>query len=113
MKWVKVVGALVVAVGFAVALTGCGLGAAGYMVGWADSVSADGTTELVGAPGVAGGKGAVYVYHVSDAGSWTSSSTPVATLTSKAGKIGDALGYSVALSPDGTTAFVGAPGRGG
>lgn len=71
------------------------------------AVSADGTTALVSAPGVAGGSGAVYVFHVSAAGSWASSSTPVATLTS--GKRHGDFGDPVALSADGTTAFVGAP----
>jgi hypothetical protein len=70
-------------------------------------MSADGTTALVSAIGVGVDKGAVYVYHVADAGSWTSSSTPVATLN--AGGAHNLLGRGLALSADGTTAFVGAP----
>ena len=74
------------------------------------AVSADGTTALVGAPGVGSGKGAVYVYHVASAGSWSSSSTPVATLTQPLGHRLQSLGgWGLALSADGTTAFVGTP----
>ena len=74
------------------------------------AVSADGTTALVGAPFVRNGKGAAYVFHVSDAGSWSSSKTPTAALTNKAGPAKDQyFGLGIALSADGTTAFVGAP----
>jgi len=74
------------------------------------AVSADGTTALVGAPGAGKGKGAVYVYHVASAGAWNSSSTPVATLTPPAGHGRQAFGgWGMALSADGTTAFVGDP----
>jgi len=75
------------------------------------ALSADGTTALVSAPGVDKGKGAVYVYHVSGPGSWASSSTPAATLTNSSGAAGDEFGDQIALSADGTTAFVGAPFR--
>jgi hypothetical protein len=71
-------------------------------------LSADGTTALVSAYGVANEKGAVYIYHVSGADSWASSSTPAATLT-RPGSAHQLFGFSVALSADGTTAFVGAP----
>jgi hypothetical protein len=73
------------------------------------ALSADGTTALVAAPGVAGQSGAVYVYHAASAGAWSSSSTPTATLSSPAayGRFGD----RVVLSADGTTAFIGAPFR--
>ncbi|MCI4354831.1 MAG: PASTA domain-containing protein [Thermoplasmata archaeon] len=74
-------------------------------------LSADGTTALVGAPGAAKGKGAVYVFHAS-AESWTSSATPGATLKAGSGKILVGFGSSVAISADGTTAFVGAPYNG-
>ncbi len=73
------------------------------------ALSADGTTALVSAYGVANGKGAVYIYHVSGADSWASSSTPVATLTHQGASVPRLFGISVALSADGTTAFVGAP----
>jgi PASTA domain len=71
-------------------------------------LSADGTTALVGAPGVDKRVGAVYVFHVSSAGAWTSSATPTATLK-PGGTSPIGLGAGVALSADGTTAFVGAP----
>ena len=74
--------------------------------GIAVALSADGTTALAGAPGVAGDNGAAYIFHSSDAGSWSSSGTPTATLTKHGAFL---FGLSVALSPDGTTAFVGAP----
>ena len=42
-------------------------------MGTSVAVSADGTTALVAAPGVAKETGAVYVFHAAGAGSWTSS----------------------------------------
>jgi len=81
-------------------------------LGLAVALSADGTTALVGAPGVASRKGAAYIFHASDAGSWSSSGKPVATLTKNHGSSGDEFGTAVALSADGTTAFVGAPTAG-
>src|SRR5262249_18279054 len=54
----------------------------GPELGVSVALSADGTTALVGAPGAGNQKGAAYIYHVSDAGSWTSSDTPTAALTS-------------------------------
>jgi hypothetical protein len=73
------------------------------------AVSADGTTALVSATGVHAGRGAVYVYHASGAGSWASTSTPTATLTSSAIGPQEEFGRGLALSADGTTAFIGAP----
>lgn len=82
----------------------------GPLLGYSVALSADGTTALVGAPGVARLKGAAYVFHVSDAGSWSSSDTPTATLTNTLGPTKEqAFGLGIALSADGTTAFVGAP----
>src|SRR5947207_3434995 len=52
--------------------------------GYNVSLSADGTTALVGAPDAFGGGGA-YIFHVSDAGSWATTDTPVATLSNSAG----------------------------
>lgn len=78
-------------------------------VGDSVALSADGTTALVGAPGVAGLRGAAYIFHASDAGSWSSSGTPIATLTKNHGLAESQFGRTVALSADGTTAFVGAP----
>jgi hypothetical protein len=82
------------------------------ILGLSVALSADGTTALVGAPGVGDGRGAAYIFHSSGAGSWTSSGTPTATLTSKHGTARGLFGFAVALSADGTTAFVGAPGNG-
>ncbi len=78
------------------------------LLGATVSLSSDGTTALVGAPGVAGQDGAAYIFHASTPGSWTSSSKPVAALTPKHGSRG-AFGAALALSAGGTTAFVGAP----
>jgi hypothetical protein len=72
------------------------------------ALSADGTTALVSAPGAHHNKGAAYVFRVSDAGAWSSSKTPVAALTHSATRA-EIFGLKVALSADGTTAFVGAP----
>ena len=79
-------------------------------LGFAAALSADGTTALVSAPGAGNQNGAVYVYHVASAGSWVASSTPTATLS---GHLFDSLGWGIALSADGTTAFVGTPFGGG
>ncbi|HEY1828006.1 MAG TPA: hypothetical protein VGF87_08300, partial [Acidimicrobiales bacterium] len=74
------------------------------------SLSSDGTTALIGAYGVNGRTGAAYVFHAAAEGSWSSSSSP-ATLTNGDGAgTFDDVGYSVALSSDGTTALVGAMG---
>jgi hypothetical protein len=81
-------------------------------LGGAVAMSADGTTALVSADGAGNGKGAVYIYHVADAGSWVSSATPAATLSGTAPHgLGETLGWNVALSADGTTAFAAAPFR--
>jgi hypothetical protein len=80
-------------------------------LGIREALSADGTTALVSAPG-ANDKGAVYVYHVASAGSWVSSGTPSAKLTSAAAGRYASFGDRVVLSADGTTAFVGAPYHG-
>ena len=71
------------------------------------ALSADGQEALVGAPFTSSNEaGAVYVYQES-AGGWPA--RPVATL---AGRSGDFLGSSVALSADGQEALVGAPAAG-
>lgn len=70
------------------------------------TLSPDGTTAFIdtGSTSIAG---ADYVYHSSSGSGWSSSSTPVATVT-VAGNPGQGdMGYSVALSADGTTALVG------
>jgi hypothetical protein len=85
-------------------------GSADDQLGVSVSLSSDGTTALVGANGVNGGTGAAYVYYASLETSWTSTSTPTATLSNSSGAANDNLGSSVALSSDGTTALVGADG---
>ena len=97
--------------------------AEGPGLGFSVSLSSDGTTALVGAPDAGSlstvfgvcchwRNGAAFVFHVSSAGSWSSTSTPVATLgPGHAATYG--AGWEVALSEDGTTAFVGAPSDGG
>ncbi|HEY2354082.1 MAG TPA: PASTA domain-containing protein [Gaiellaceae bacterium] len=82
---------------------------AGPTLGFSVALSADGTTALVGAPGDFKGPGAAFVFHSSSAGAWSSTDTPAATLlyTTHPAK-GVAYGIDVALSADGTTAFVGA-----
>lgn len=72
------------------------------------ALSADATTALVAGPGAHHDRGAAYVFHVSDGGAWSSSKTPVAALTRNT-TTADLFGLQVALSADGTTAFVGAP----
>ena len=81
------------------------------------AMSADGTTAAVGGPAVdlagsasSSGKGAVYVFRAPGEGSWVSSSSPTATLTDSAAAANSAIGYSVAMSRDGTTALAGAIG---
>jgi hypothetical protein len=87
-----------------------GAGSAGDDLGIRIAISSDGTTALVGALGVSNGRGAVDVFHSSSESSWSSSSTPTATLTDGAGAADDSLGSSVAISSDGTTGLVGAAG---
>ncbi len=84
-------------------------GTAGDDLGYSVALAADGKTALAGARGVAKRAGAAYVFHVSSASAWSSSSTPAAALINSSGHSGDNLGSSVALSGDGATALVGAP----
>ena len=88
--------------------TGFAITAPGF--GFSVALSADGTTALVGAWAAGCGKGEAYIFHVADAGSWSSSDAPKAVLMNKPGRTSEQLfGRAVALSADGTTAFVGAP----
>lgn len=69
-----------------------------------------------GGPG-ADGPGEVYVYSRSDAAFVggplaKGAGTPIAVLRDGTGMIGDKFGRSVAISPDGSTIVIGAPGRG-
>ena len=79
-------------------------GAAGDQFGWSVSISADGTTALVGAYQVSSQAGAAYVFTNSGSG-WSSS-----TLLGTGGAAGDQFGVSVSVSADGATAVVGARG---
>ena len=74
------------------------------------AISGDGKTVLVGDTAGGGGGGAVYVYHVSSEGNWTGTKEATATLTNALGAVSDSFGTALALSSDGTTAFVGALG---
>ena len=69
------------------------------------ALSSDGTTAVVGAAGVNSQKGAVYIFHASSETSWSTTSTPTATLTNGGGSAGDSFG-AVAISSDGTTVLV-------
>ena len=59
-------------------------GASGDLRGNALGSSSDGATVLIGAPGVDWSTGTADVFHVADAGSWLTSSTPTAKLTNSA-----------------------------
>jgi hypothetical protein len=74
------------------------------------SLSADGTTALVGAPTENALTGAAYVFHATSESSWASSSAPDARLSVGSGAASDGFGHSVALSGDGLTALIGADG---
>jgi hypothetical protein len=69
------------------------------------AISADGTTALLSAasPSPAG----AYVFHVSAADAWATSSTPTAILTDGNGGSDTSCGRYVALSADGTLALLG------
>lgn len=75
--------------------------------GQAVALSSDGSTVLVGAPGTIGG-GAAYVFAASVSGVCTG--TPSHTLSDPGATTGDEFGSAVALSSDGSSALVGAPG---
>jgi hypothetical protein len=78
-------------------------------VGLSVAISADGTTALVGDALDSNGGGA-FLYRVSAEDAWVDSSTPTAILSNTNSVQGDLLGYSVALSGDGTVAALTAPG---
>src|SRR5262249_53254113 len=73
-------------------------------------VSADGSTAVVTAPGVHHDTGSADVFHVADAGAWTSTAAPMARLTNSARVRNDELGVGLGMSADGTTVLLGAPG---
>ncbi len=76
------------------------------------ALSSEGDTALIGGPGDNGGAGAAWVFTRAETGVWTEQG---AKLTAKAGEEtgSGAFGSSVALSKDGATALIGAPGDSG
>jgi len=80
-------------------------------LGYDVALSEDGTVALLGAPRVKTYTGAADVFRASGGAAWVSTSTPTATLTIAGGSAGNFFGLRVALSTDGTTALVTAPGR--
>jgi hypothetical protein len=73
------------------------------------ALSDDGSTALIGAEGLSGANGSVgtaYIY-ARTSGSW---STAPVTLTDSSGSNAQQFGNGVALSTDGQTALIGAPG---
>lgn len=75
--------------------------------GYSVALSSDGAAALVGAPNDNGGKGEAYEFKYDGTGG-TWSQTKI--FTAYEGEPGDQFGWSVALSSDGATAVVGAPG---
>ena len=79
---------------------------AGDYFGWSVSLSADGSTALVGASYKSSYTGAAYIFTRSGS-TWTQQSK----LTASDAATNDFFGYSVSLSSDGSTALVGARGK--
>src|SRR5262249_44802251 len=74
--------------------------------GWAVATSADGNTAAVGGFGDDGNVGAVWIYVRTD-GAWSQQGTKLVGTD----RVGESFqGYSVAMSGDGNTVVVGAPG---
>lgn len=94
-----------------------GTGAAHALFGWTVAVSGDGTTALVTDSGVNAYRGAAYIFRASGEGAWASSSAPTATLANSGAHANDDFltkyagpSAAAALSTDGATVLVGAPG---
>jgi hypothetical protein len=83
--------------------------AAGNWVPGALSLSADGNTALIGAPGDNSAAGAAWVF-VRTSGSWSQQGPKLVGTSAQASA---QQGSSVSLSADGSTAIVGGPGSGG
>jgi len=83
-----------------------GSGAPNDRFGSSLGLSPDGTTVLID-NGSTSFAGTDYLYHSPSAGAWSSSSAPTATITDGGNPSAGVMGYSVALSADGTTALVG------
>ncbi len=77
------------------------------------TLSKDGSTALIGAPGSGATAGAAYVFHAATEGSWGATSAQAAAMSDPGGSSGDYFGWSVALSGDGASALVGAYGTSG
>jgi hypothetical protein len=86
-------------------------GAANDELGYAVSISADGTTIAGGAINRGSGAGAVYVFSEPATGSW-GDERQNAELTASTPVAGAELGHSVAISADGATIAAGAPAPG-
>ena len=88
----------------------------GDLFGSAVSLSTDGATALIGAPGKGSDKGAAYVFTRgggSVASFWHGATWTQQELRATDPTRGDLFGSSVALSGDGTAALIGAPGANG
>ncbi len=72
--------------------------------GVAVSLSADGSTALIGAAGKESSRGAAYIF-TGSGNTWTQATK----LTANNGAAGDSFGLSASLSPDGNTALIGVP----
>ena len=80
-------------------------------IGGSVAISGDGATAVLGDTAANNNAGGALVFHVASAGAWASSSTATAYLSDENRPATYfALGWAVALSGDGTTAFLGAPG---
>ena len=94
-------------------LTGTPTGGFADSLGKSVSISSDASLIAAGAPGRASspinaGVGAVLVF-ARPAMHWTNQVAPQATLTHRLGTTGDQLGFSVAMSGNGSTIVAGAP----
>jgi FG-GAP repeat len=84
-----------------------GEAASSEQFGRSAALSGDGATALIGAPGHGESRGAAWVFSLRD-GAWERRELP---LSADEPAEGEAFGHSVALSGDGTTALIGAPGH--
>jgi FG-GAP repeat len=75
--------------------------------GYSVSLSSDGTTALIGAPGTSTGTGTAFVYRVAGEASWATTANASATLTNVAESHNQNFGAAVTLSGNGTTALIG------
>ena len=89
-------------------------GEANDELGWSVAISGNGSTVVARAPGAtvggSSGQGAVYVF-VKPSTGWATA-TQTAKLTASDGEANDELGWSVAISGDGSTVVAGAPSFG-